>query len=89
MSYYTDRLPRQGSIINMPCWYQKSYSQDITFSKIKEVNIEDTVKGRTITCLLNNGTIAVLHNHNCPDWIGRNCVWGFLTQEECEEYWDM
>lgn len=88
MSYFTNKLTEETSLVGRPCWYQKPYSTDITFSRIKEVSIRETSKGKEAIVTLNNGVTAVLHTYGCPEYIGR-AVWGFLTQAECEEYWDM
>ena len=88
MSYWTNKLTEQSSLIGRPCWYQKSYNTNITFAFIKEVNIKQTAKGKEAIAILDNGITAVLHTYDCPDYIGR-AVWGFLTKAECEEYWDM
>ena len=88
MSYWTNKLVEEGSLLNRPCWYQKPYSEDITFAQIKEVKIDETKNCKAVTCILTNGVTAVLHIYSCPDWIG-NKVWGFLTEAECTEYWDM
>lgn len=89
MNYTFDNLFGQLSLIGKRCWYKKPYKQDMTFSKIKEVSTATTKRGKAIYCELENGTIAVLHNHECPDYIGKDKVWGFLSQEECNRYWDM
>lgn len=88
MSYWTNKLTEQSSLIGRPCWYQKPYNSDITFSLIKEVQVKQKSKGKEAVAILENGTTAVLHTYGCPDYIGR-AVWGFLTKAECEEYWDM
>ncbi len=88
MSYWTNKLTEQSSLIGQPCWYQKSYNTNITFALIKEVSIKQTAKGKEAIATLDNGITAVLHTYGCPDYIGR-AVWGFLTKAECEEYWDM
>ena len=88
MSYWTNKLTEQSSLIGRPCWYQKPYNTNITFALIKEVNIKQTAKGKEAIATLDNGMTAVLHTYGCPDYIGR-AVWGFLTKAECEEYWDM
>lgn len=88
MSFITNQGVEQNSLIGRPCWYRKPYNEDITASIIKEVDIQITKKTKTVTCYLENGTVAVLHNYNCPDFIGR-AAWGFLSKYECERYWDM
>lgn len=88
MSYWTNKLTEQSSLIGRPCWYQKPYGTDITFSLIKEVKVTQKAKGKEAIATLENGTTAVLHTYGCPDFVGR-AVWGFLTKAECEEYWDM
>ena len=85
MSYWTNKLT---DLIGRPCFYQKPYNTDITFGLIKEVQIKQNAKGKEAIATLDNGVVAVLHTYGCPDFIGR-AVWGFLTQAECEEYWDM
>lgn len=89
MSYSFDNLFKQVSLVGQRCWYKKPYQQDMTFSKIKEVDTQVTAKGKVTYLLLNNGVTAVLHSHDCPDYIGSDKVWGFLSQEECNRYWDM
>ena len=89
MSYWTNKLTEQSSLIGRPCWYQKPYNTNITFALIKEVNIKQTAEGKEAIATLDNGMTAVLHTYGCPACIGRRAVWGFLTKAECEEYWDM
>ena len=84
-----DRLTQELSLIGQRCWYKKPYVEDLTFSKIKEVETKVTNKGQTIYLILNNGVTAVLHAQGCPDYIGADKVWGFLTQKDCNDYWDM
>lgn len=88
MSYWTNKLAEQSSLIGRPCWYQKPYHTNITFSLIKEVSVKQNSKGKEAIATLENGTTTVLHTYGCPDFIGRS-VWGFLIRAECEEYWDM
>ncbi len=88
MSYWTNKLAEQSSLIGRLCWYQKSYNTDIVSGHIKDVSIKQTVKGIEAIATLDNGVVAVLHTYGCPSYIGR-AVWGFLTRAECEEYWDM
>lgn len=88
MSYWTNKLVEQNSLINRPCFYKRPYQEDITFAQIKEVTTKVTAKGNQVTAILDNGIVAVLHSYGCPDYIG-NRVWGFLTEDECIEYWDM
>lgn len=89
MNYSFDRLYAQIDLIGKRCWYKKPYVQDLTFSKIKEVNVIVTNKHKEVQCELADGVIAVLHTHNCPDYIGSNKVWGFLSADDCNRYWDM
>lgn len=89
MNYNLNGLFQQLDLIGQRCWYKVPYKQDLTFSKIKEVDTAVTDKGKAIYLTLQDGTIAVLHTHDCPCYIGRDKVWGFLSQEECNRYWDM
>lgn len=89
MSYNLKGLFQQLDLVGQRCWYKVPYQQDMTFSKIKEVATHVTAKGKAIYLLLNNGVTAVLHSPECPDYIGSDKVWGFLSQEECNKYWDM
>jgi hypothetical protein len=88
MSYWTNKLTEQSSLIGRPCWYQKPYNTDIVFGLIKDVSVKQTMKGKEAIATLDNGVVAVLHTYGCPDFIGK-AVWGFLTRAECKEYWDM
>ena len=84
-----DRLFQDVSLVGQRCWYRVPYTENLTFSKIKEVETKVTNRGQTVYLTLNNGVTAVLHTHGCPDYIGRDKVWGFLTQKDCNDYWDM
>lgn len=89
MSYWTNKLVEENSLINKQCWYRVPYSGDLNVALIKEVKFTTTNKAKIVTCTLNNGVVAVLHNDYCPGYIGRDRVWGFLTIAECIEYWDI
>ena len=89
MNYDLSRLIEQLSWVGELCWYQELHTDTITCAPIKEVDTKVTAKGKTVSCLLNNGVVAVMHTKGCPDFIGCNKVWGFRTKAECEEYWDM
>ena len=89
MSYWTNKLVEQNSLINRPCFYKTPLKHnEFSFAQIREINTKVTEKGNQVTAILDNGIVAVLHCYGCPDYIG-NKVWGFLTEEECREYWDM
>lgn len=77
-----------NSLIGRKCWYQALHTDKTVCATIKEVNIKITENCNSVTCILNNGVVAVMHTPKCPDYIG-NKVWGFLSKSECEDYWDM
>ena len=88
MSFITNQGVEQNSLIGRLCWYRKPCTEDITASIIKEVTMQITKNTITVTCYLENDIVTVLHNYNCPYFIGR-AIWGFLSKYECEQYWDM
>lgn len=59
MSYWTNKITEEYSLIGRPCWYQKSYSTGITASFIKEASVKQTSKGTEAIATLENGIIAI------------------------------
>ena len=55
MSYWTNKLTEQNSLIGRPCFYQKPYNTDTTFALIKEVQIKQNAKGKEAIATLDNG----------------------------------
>lgn len=85
----TDKLLAGLTFLNRPVFYQTKLSREVKVANIKEVDINISPEGvRKVLCILDNGQHVIMHCHNCPGYIG-NYLWGFLTRQELDEYWDM